>query len=50
MMQAVANGDIRSIAEARQVIRRSFEVIEYSPQNIAPWDEAFERFSNLFKQ
>lgn len=44
MMQAVAAGDVGSIAEARDVIRRSFEVQEYEPHNTAAWDEAYERF------
>jgi len=44
MMQAVAAGEVASIAEAREVIRRSFEVDEYEPQNTAAWDEAYERF------
>ena len=32
MMQAVAAGDVASIAEAREVIRRSFPVDEYRPE------------------
>ena len=44
MMQAVAAGDVGSIAEAREVIRRSFAVEEYEPQNTAAWDEAYTRF------
>ncbi len=44
MMQAVAAGDVSSIAEAREVIRRSFPVDEYTPKNVAAWDEAFERY------
>ena len=47
MMQGVATGVIGSIAEARDVIRTSFEVDEYVPQNPGPWDEAFERFQAL---
>ena len=43
MMQAVATGEVASIAEAREVIRRSFQVEEYEPQNTAAWDEAYER-------
>jgi rhamnulokinase len=43
-MQAVAAGEVGSIAEAREVIRRSFEVDEYEPRNTAAWDEAYERF------
>lgn len=44
MMQAVAAGDVASIAEAREVIRRSFSVEVYEPQNTAAWNEAYERF------
>jgi rhamnulokinase len=44
MMQAVAAGDVASIAEAREVIRRSFSVEVYNPQNTAAWDEAYQRF------
>jgi rhamnulokinase len=44
MVQAIAAGDIGSIAEARDVVRRSFEVDEYEPKNTAAWDEAYKRF------
>jgi rhamnulokinase len=47
MMQAVAAGDVASIAQAREVIRRSFEVTTYEPRHAAAWDEAFERFVGL---
>ena len=47
MMQAVASGDVGSIAEARDVIRRSFGVKEFQPQNTTAWDEPFDRFSRL---
>ena len=47
MMQAVAAGDVASIAEAREVIRRSFPVDEYEPQNTAAWDEAYARFCKV---
>jgi rhamnulokinase len=44
MMQAVAAGDVASIAQAREVIRNSFAVQEYLPRETAAWDEAYERF------
>ena len=47
MMQAVAAGDVSSIAEAREVIRRSFPVNEYEPTNTAAWEEAYGRFSKV---
>lgn len=47
MMQAVAHGDVASITQARDVIRNSFPVKEYSPQNVDAWSEAFARFEAL---
>jgi rhamnulokinase len=47
MMQAVATGEVGSIAQAREVVRRSFRVEEYEPQNTAAWGEAYERFLRI---
>lgn len=47
MMQAVASGAVGSITEAREVIRRSFDVDDYTPQATQRWDDAFERFETL---
>lgn len=47
MMQAVSNGDVASIAEAREVIRTSFAVEEYVPTQPDPWHQAYERFVEL---
>ncbi|MBN2578233.1 MAG: rhamnulokinase [Pirellulales bacterium] len=47
MMQAVAAGDVADIAQAREVVRRSFTVEEYAPQNPAAWDEAYARFQRV---
>ncbi len=44
MMQAVAAGDVAGIAQARDVIRNSFAVQEYLPQNTPAWDAAYARF------
>ncbi len=46
-VQAVATGYLASLDEARQVIRRSFDVVTYEPGESAPWDEAYERFEKL---
>ncbi len=50
MMQAVAAGDVGSIAEARAVIRNSFDMEEYEPKNTAAWDEAYDRFLRLLNE
>jgi rhamnulokinase len=47
MMQAVAAGAVGSIAEAREVIARSFALETYEPRNAAAWEEGYERFMNV---
>jgi len=47
LVQAIAAGEIGSIAEAREVVRRSFAVTTYEPQDAAAWDAAYERFLRL---
>jgi rhamnulokinase len=44
LVQAIAAGDIGTISQAREVVRRSFEVGRYEPRDSAIWDEAFGRF------
>ena len=44
MMQAVAGADVSSIAQARQVIRNSFDVSEFMPRDVALWNDAYARF------
>ena len=46
-VQAIASGLIGSIAEARAVIRRSFNVSTYEPQHSAGWAAAYERFLKI---
>ena len=47
MVQAVAAGDVASLVEARNIVRTSFDVQQYEPQDPDPWDEAFARFEAL---
>jgi rhamnulokinase len=50
MMQAVAAGDVKSIAEAREVIRNSFTVDEYLPRDPAAWEEGYGRFLGVLNK
>jgi rhamnulokinase len=43
-MQAIAAGEVASIAEARDVIRRSFSVEEYLPNNSTAWSDAYPQY------
>jgi rhamnulokinase len=45
LMQAKAAGQLKSIAEARQVIRNSFEMKEYQPQNTTLWERQYGKFA-----
>ncbi|MBM3501544.1 MAG: rhamnulokinase, partial [Armatimonadetes bacterium] len=47
LMQAIALGHLGSLADARQVVRNSFDVTAYEPQNPAPWDEAYEKYLSV---
>jgi hypothetical protein len=44
MVQAMAQGKVRSLAEIRQIIRNSFEFKEFIPENCGEWDAHYSRF------
>ncbi len=46
LMQAKATGQLKSIAEARQVVRNSFDLKEYQPQDTARWEQQYDRFAH----
>ncbi len=47
LVQAIALGHVESHAAAREVVRNSFELITYLPQESAQWDAAAARFEKL---
>jgi rhamnulokinase len=47
LVQAIAHGDIGSISQAREIVRRSFPLQRYEPRNAAAWAGAFEKFESL---
>jgi rhamnulokinase len=47
LVQALALGEISSLAEGREVVRRSFEPDTYEPAAGTGWDEARMRFATL---
>jgi len=48
--QALATGLIASVAEGREIVRRSYQPTTYEPHPSPAWDEAFERFCALVRQ
>jgi rhamnulokinase len=47
LVQAVGLGLLKSLADARQVVRRSFDVRRYEPRQPERWAEPYERFSQF---
>lgn len=47
LVQALGAGVLGSLAEAREVVRRSFEVRTFTPQKPDAWQAAYERFCKL---
>lgn len=50
LMQAMAHGELSSLGEARQVVRRSFPVEEYTPRDKESWEDAFGRYCIICKK
>ncbi|MDB5295204.1 MAG: pentulose/hexulose kinase [Phycisphaerales bacterium] len=49
LVQAMATGDVPSLAAARSIVRDSFDVKAYEPQHADRWDEAYRRFNAVRK-
>ena len=47
LTQALGTGALGSLAEAREVVRRSFELVTYEPRNPDAWHGPYERFRAL---
>ena len=47
LMQAIALGQLGSLAEARAVVRKSFDVETYHPGTRSGWDEAYAKLLKL---
>jgi rhamnulokinase len=47
LVQAIGLRVLGSLAEAREVVRTSFDVRTYEPRNTGAWDGPWQRFSGL---
>jgi rhamnulokinase len=50
LVQAIAMGEINSLAEGREIVCQSFAVETYQPEDVADWDHAYERYRNLKRE
>jgi len=46
LMQAKAAGQIKTLAEAREIVRNSFGLKEYQPQDISLWEEQYRKIES----
>jgi len=47
LVQAMGAGRVGSLAEIREIVRQSFALASYEPQETAAWDSAYSRFRDL---
>ena len=50
LVQAMAVGRVKSLADARAVVRNSFNVKRYEPTDTKKWDKAYERFMEIVEK
>jgi rhamnulokinase len=47
LVQAIATGAVKSLADARSIVASSFDVKRYEPKAKAEWDDAYERYLKI---
>jgi len=47
LVQVRSSGELSSLSEIRQIVRKSTPITTYLPGNPEPWDSAFVRFASL---
>jgi len=47
LMQAIAVGQIASLDEGRELVRRSFDIKEYTPQRSGLWEKQYEIYKSI---
>jgi rhamnulokinase len=47
IVQLVALGEFKDVAEARQLLSQGVDIVTYEPRHSAAWDEAYGRFQHL---
>lgn len=47
LCQAMATGEVKSLAQARSIVRSSFAVKRYEPRSRAQWDEAYGQYRRI---
>lgn len=45
--QLIALGEVKDLKEARTIVANSFPTLEYMPDEVSRWDDAYERFKEI---
>jgi hypothetical protein len=48
LVQLISAGEISTIKEGRSIIAASFPLVWYEPKNTEAWEEAYQRYCELF--
>ena len=49
IVQAMAMGAIEDLSQGRQVVKNSFDIAQYIPQDSAAWDAAYEQWKKIIQ-
>jgi len=47
LVQAMASGAIKDLTEARKIVKNSFDITLYEPQDSEAWDEAYKKWCEI---
>ncbi|MBQ7573966.1 MAG: rhamnulokinase [Clostridia bacterium] len=50
VVQGIAMGAIKDLNEGRAIVKNSFDITEYTPQNTEAWDKAYEKWKEIIKK
>lgn len=50
IVQGIAMGAIKDLSHGRQIVRNSFDITEYKPENPEAWDEAYKKWSEIINE
>jgi rhamnulokinase len=50
LVQAMALGRIKDLKQIRNIVKASFPIVTYSPEDKELWDKAYDVFKNLIKE
>lgn len=47
LVQTMAMGGVKDLNEARKIVKNSFDIAKYEPQDSAQWDAAYEKWKEI---